>query len=1277
MIVLRCINDLGEKFDLDLFQNEDLRLDISAIESTEIGEVFGVSSQTFALPATDNNNKFFGNLYDLGATPATSFTKTIPCQVLYNGARVFKGKMYLQSVITDNKGDTIYNIIVVNEVVDFKFQIQDKTLADLDWSSYNHNLTMTNVTSSWEDNLFSGDIKYPLVNYGVDVEDTFSTSIEAGGNAGMFDNSTTPLRAVDFRPTIKAKAVVDKIFDSVNYRYSSSFFNSDYFNNLYILATQTDGGNQFTSPVTSSLDARVGSTQNINNNNPAIINFTTEIFDNGGNWSTNEYTAPTDGDYTFYAQLNFGNITGTRPVDAEYLYLQWWDPVGAVVLAETLINIVGTNSPQVYIGPTTLNLAAGDKVSLLATISTNPVYSANYPILTGKITIDGAPTKTGGPVNMAYIWGDDAKITDFLDGIIQKFNLVFEPLVTERNTIVVEPFNDWVDDGEVVDWTDKVDYSQKFEITHPLQEQPKSITFTDLEDSDAINSYHKTRTGNIYGQYNYLSDSDLAVGEKTVGAFFSPTPMKYIDGATTMIVPAIAQRQEGRLVPYKFNPRLLYDVGIVSGSSYLRGYNTSAQTYDYGKYWILKDDGSVEKKAIYPLFHHLSLEVNANGVLQDATDQTIDLHFGNKINPGHWSYHQKQYNAYTKLSAFYQYWSFYINELYDVDSRKVTLNVKFNPTEIQDLRLNQKIHIDGHYYRIDKINGANLLTEDSVPVTLLKTLPRKLRFPRRRISVNDIYVDVTVDDQTFTQSGQGVQYIDYETGVVISGSVAEQAATKDGFSSYEGGDQIVWRIQSPDTFTLTSQDNFGNNEVRISANKVNITGENNTIKEQVRQVNILGESNDIGEYAEYSTIAGNNHTIGFNTSNLDISGQNHIIDNNVSFATILGGTNAYIKGGIIGSGSFNAILNTDEGNIYEGRYNTLMGGFGGRIESSSFSTMIGENHYISSSKSTILVNNVSQGAQRYFTNMTESVIMQVSKDMDGSDYPTEKLYVGDTYFTEEIAEDFYVYTGSFASPLDLDDDAYSGIYSFILTPTGTGDLEVILPPCGNITDRGYRRKLKFTTQNRSGATFKFSTTGADTFYVDGSPSSYDFNFLGASITFVAAKVGPANVWIIEEQTRGSKINEGAYGSFYSTGSQTIAASGSAQMVTMGNTFASKFVSLSGSGTIEMDYAGAYSFSYTAKVQNAANDAQYADFWIKYNGTDYPNSTVRVTIPARKSATEFFTSPVTVQLLDVAVNDGDKIELWWRGDSTELSLQYETFGGAIPAQPSVRAVIHEV
>ena len=105
MIILRCTNDDGTKSDLDLFQNEELLLDISAIESGDIGQIFGVSSQNFALPSSKTNNEFFGNLYNVSATPAVTFTKTVPCQVLYNGGEVFTGKLYLDNVITDNEGE--------------------------------------------------------------------------------------------------------------------------------------------------------------------------------------------------------------------------------------------------------------------------------------------------------------------------------------------------------------------------------------------------------------------------------------------------------------------------------------------------------------------------------------------------------------------------------------------------------------------------------------------------------------------------------------------------------------------------------------------------------------------------------------------------------------------------------------------------------------------------------------------------------------------------------------------------------------------------------------------------------------------------------------------------------------------------------------------------------------------------------------------------------------------------------------------------------------------
>ena len=120
------------------------------------------------------------------------------------------------------------------------------------------------------------------------------------------------------------------------------------------------------------------------------------------------------------------------------------------------------------------------------------------------------------------------------------------------------------------------------------------------------------------------------------------------------------------------------------------------------------------------------------------------------------------------------YWSFYINELYDVDSRLVTLNIFLDPTEIPDIQLNDKIFIDGHYYRINKINGANVSREDSVAVELIKTLPRKLKYPRRRIFIDDTPVDITVDDGSFTESGL-IGYNGFDTDIPYTGSALGKA----------------------------------------------------------------------------------------------------------------------------------------------------------------------------------------------------------------------------------------------------------------------------------------------------------------------------------------------------------------------------------------------------------------------------------------------------------------------------------------------------------------------
>ena len=61
------------------------------------------------------------------------------------------------------------------------------------------------------------------------------------------------------------------------------------------------------------------------------------------------------------------------------------------------------------------------------------------------------------------------------------------------------------------------------------------------------------------------------------------------------------------------------------------------------------------------------------------------------------------------------------------DGKKRTNNIQVN------IRIkNDKIWIDGHYYRINKISGASLTETTSVEVELLKTLPRQINYTGRR-----------------------------------------------------------------------------------------------------------------------------------------------------------------------------------------------------------------------------------------------------------------------------------------------------------------------------------------------------------------------------------------------------------------------------------------------------------------------------------------------------------------------------------------------------------------
>lgn len=147
-----------------------------------------------------------------------------------------------------------------------------------------------------------------------------------------------------------------------------------------------------------------------------------------------------------------------------------------------------------------------------------------------------------------------------------------------------------------------------------------------------------------------------------------------------------------------------------------------------------------------------------------------------------------------------------------------------------------------------------------------------------------------------------------------------------------------------------------------------------------------------------------------------------------------------------------------------------------------------------------------------------------------------------------------------------------------------------------------------------------------------------------------------------------------YGSFYSTQNQFLAAIDTPQIVTFNNTYEANDVSLS-SNRIYFAKAGTYQFAYVAQIFNSSNDIQHCEFWIKYNGVDFPNSATHITIKARKSSSEPSEQQMKLILSGTAQNDGDYIELYWQGSTTNLQLGYVAPGVDGPVgSPSVIANI---
>ena len=118
-----------------------------------------------------------------------------------------------------------------------------------------------------------------------------------------------------------------------------------------------------------------------------------------------------------------------------------------------------------------------------------------------------------------------------------------------------------------------------------------------------------------------------------------------------------------------------------------------------------------------------------------------------------------------------------------------------------------------------------------------------------------------------------------------------------------------------------------------------------------------------------------------------------------------------------------------------------------------------------------------------------------------------------------------------------------------------------------------------------------SLSGSTITFEKGDSSTFDINL--------------EDTFITPSQT-GSFV-QSAYISLFSSASQQLVASGSAQAVTFTSVWAQNGINLVSGSQLVIEKAGVYQFNFIAQLENTENAVHDSYFWIKYNGSNFPNS----------------------------------------------------------------------
>jgi hypothetical protein len=659
----------------------DLTKEISAEFTYAIDEIQDFAtrntsfSKTIVLPGNETNNKLFGNIFDFGnsnlynpAEPNVGYnfnaTKSVPCIILVDKIQIFKGVLRLLEIIIDDR-HIEYEVAVFGELGGFINALGNNKLEDIDFGIADQTWNVTNIANSW-DNISGTGVYYPLIDNGNVSTNKVDFSFDA------------------FRPALYVKEYLTKILDGSGYTYDFPLLSTALMNRLVIPNNQKtltkNATTQFIATPNNTNYAIASKVEfTASQLGPFIVNFANNTF------TYNSATTTT---------INFQVVVSGAIIDPNTTFFD-------IALRKNGVNIasqgyVPNTFDYIFTADLSVNNISVTNTDVFDIFVISDAGSGFGYDITGDTILVG--TDVISQVDISY--GDTIVINDtipkgifqkdFFASIVKMFNLyVYEDKLVEKK-LIIKPFIDFYD-GSQIDWTGKVDRGSVIRLKPMSEFTARYYDYKYKQDNDFYAENYRKKYNEGYGDFIYDSENDFVKEVDATEIIFAGTVLTQFTG-TDKIYSSIYKKSNANASEDKMDSviRILQAKKVTGRST-----------------WAIKNGATT--LASYTAYGYA-------GHVDDPLNPTDDINWGA---PKELFFTT---SSYTAANLFNGYWSEYIAEITDKDSKLLTCSLKLNEVDIYNLDFSKLIYIDGSLWRLNKVLDYNPMDFNVTKLELLKVI---------------------------------------------------------------------------------------------------------------------------------------------------------------------------------------------------------------------------------------------------------------------------------------------------------------------------------------------------------------------------------------------------------------------------------------------------------------------------------------------------------------------------------------------------------------------------